>query len=31
VNIAGVWMYHVGNTKGGNVIGPDINTGDGKC
>lgn len=26
----GVWMYQIGNTKGANVIGPDLNTGDGK-
>lgn len=28
VNLPGVWMYHIGNTKGGNVQGPDLNTGD---
>lgn len=28
VNVPGVWMYHIGNTKGSNVQSPDINTGD---
>ncbi|WAR19053.1 NDG-like protein [Mya arenaria] len=28
VNVPGVWMFHVGNTKGSNVGGPDLNTGD---
>ncbi|XP_053375002.1 nidogen-1-like [Mercenaria mercenaria] len=28
VNIPGVWMYHIGNTKGSNVQPPDLNTGD---
>ncbi|KAJ8309420.1 hypothetical protein KUTeg_014294 [Tegillarca granosa] len=28
VNVPGVWIYQIGRTNGGNIIGPDLNTGE---
>ena len=29
IDLPGTWMYRIGNTKGHNIEGPDMNTGDG--
>ena len=30
IDLPGTWMYRIGNTKGHNIEGPDMNTGDGE-
>ncbi|KAK3595925.1 hypothetical protein CHS0354_032433 [Potamilus streckersoni] len=28
INVPGVWIYQIGNLRGGNIVGPDMNTGE---